>query len=59
MQKAKELDGQAGIEVFVEQETKVHTEELWREAVQVLLYGGQYIGIHPGQDHHPRWVTTP
>lgn len=38
-QRSKELEGYSAIQVHVEQETEVHTEELWRDAVQVLLYG--------------------
>jgi len=44
-QKAKEADRQAGVQVLVEQKTEVYTEELWREAVQVLLYGSPAVEI--------------
>lgn len=35
----KNLEGRSTIQVHVEQETEIHVEELWRDAVQVLLYG--------------------
>jgi hypothetical protein len=33
------MEGGPGIQVHVEQQTDVHVEELWRNAVQKLLYG--------------------
>ena len=38
-QRSKELEGHSAIRIHVEQETVVYTEERWRDAVQVLLYG--------------------
>lgn len=40
LQRALHLAGYSGIRVRVTEEKQVHTEELWRGAVQKMLYGG-------------------
>jgi hypothetical protein len=41
VQRVKELVGQAGVRVFITQKREVHTEELWRDAIQEVLYGNR------------------
>lgn len=41
MQRSRELAGRADVRIVVTQEKSVYTEELWRDAVQQVLYGRQ------------------
>lgn len=51
--RARELAGKADIRVLVTKETTVKQEELWREAVQYILYGKRSF-----EDLRHRTVTT-